>query len=103
LSDSADHCGARHRLDIPVVEDRRRAEIIPVSLQRFADSEANAARMIGGASAGPRKNEEFSSQGMPIKASRIFIPFRLFRALCWRFQEKACTAEDRSSLKAAKS
>src|SRR5262245_28849963 len=46
---------------------------IPVSLQRFADSEAKAARMSGGASAGPRINEEFSSHGMPIMATCIFV------------------------------
>src|SRR5262245_390002 len=45
---------------------------IPVSLHRLADSDANAARMSGGASAGPLINEEFPSQGMPIKARFIF-------------------------------
>src|SRR5262245_29326304 len=44
---------------------------IPVSLQRFADSEAKAARMSGGASAAPRINEEFSSQGTPIVATLV--------------------------------
>src|SRR5262249_2613783 len=46
---------------------------IPVSLHMFADSEANADRISGGASAGPRINEEVSSQGTPIRASRIDI------------------------------
>src|SRR2546429_1647139 len=41
----------------------------PFSLQEFEDSEARAWRISGGASAAPRRNDEFWSQRKPTRAS----------------------------------
>jgi hypothetical protein len=46
------------------------ARSVPFSAQALEWSEARAARMSGGASAAPRRNEEFSSKRKPTRASR---------------------------------